>query len=176
MRKSTDVEHFSILSKIHKRTKDSEYFKVFPIFLLTASIVANKVPVYCYHLQVYAFVHIIKIIGYVAKLWFVVKICHFVGPTQTSILAASIRTWRGVYRLHCYEVSPPPYDKTYFSTLEWFWHTKHHLVFSFQMKWNFWQNSHIFPVVIVESILYMKQVNRENYSWIMWKRNITTGP
>ena len=68
MRKSTDVEHFSILSKIHKRTKDSEYFKVFPIFLLTASIVANKVPVYCYHLQVYAFVHIIKIIGYVAKL------------------------------------------------------------------------------------------------------------
>ena len=68
MRKSTDVEHFSILSKIHKSAKDSEYFKVFPIFLLTASIVANKVPVYCYHLQVYAFVHVIKIIGYVAKL------------------------------------------------------------------------------------------------------------
>ena len=68
MRKSTDVEHFSILSKIHKWTKDSEYFKVFPIFLLTASIVANKVPVYCYHLQVYAFVHVIKIIEYVVKL------------------------------------------------------------------------------------------------------------
>ena len=101
MRKSTDVEHFSILSKIHKRTKDSEYFKVFPIFLLTASIVANKVPVYCYHLQVYAFVHVIKIIEYVVKLWFVVKICHFVRPTQTSILAASTRTWRCVYRLYC---------------------------------------------------------------------------
>ena len=75
----------------------------------------------------------------------------------------------------------PPYGKTYFSTLEWFWHTKHHLV-NFQMKWIFWgsplfwQNSHIFPVDIVESIPSVKQVNRENYSWIMWKRNITTGP
>ena len=30
-----------------------------------------------------------------------------------------------------------PYGKTYFCTLEWFWHTKHHLV-NFQMKWIFW--------------------------------------
>ena len=82
---------FLILSKIYKTAKDSELFCNFSIFSLKAPIFTNIFPVDWYHLQAYNIVHNIKIITFSVMSWFVVKICNFLRPTQTSILVAFTR-------------------------------------------------------------------------------------
>ena len=87
-----------ILSKSYKSVKNPEISTIFPILLLIMPIFANVFPVDWYHSQEYTIVHIIKIIKYIVISLFVVEICHFVRPTQTSILAASARMSHLIYK------------------------------------------------------------------------------
>ena len=63
---------------------------IFSILLLNMPIFVEKFSVDWYFVQECNIVHIIKIIKYTGFSCFVVEICHFVRPTQTSILADSV--------------------------------------------------------------------------------------
>ena len=83
--RSTCKKKFSIFSKIYKKPQRLRIFWKISIFLLITPIFTNICSVDLYHLQVYDVVRLIKIIKYTVMSWLVVKIYHFVRPTQTSI-------------------------------------------------------------------------------------------
>ena len=83
--RSTCKKKFSIFSKIYKKPQRLRIFWKISIFLLITPIVTDICSVDVYHLQEYNVVHLIQIIKYAVISWLVVKIYHFVRPTQTSI-------------------------------------------------------------------------------------------